>query len=379
MEEDEERRKRHRGSSPPLCCSCMEENVPYLVMVGCSNRHTICHVCARMLISAKVVMQKFPRHFPGKVSHVTELDCPLCREPINGITNMFVTEGLDASKTYECPYAELMEHKEHHALTLPELHRHIIRAHNQSVKCPNCLMWLGAEDNGGDDDKSMANLLQFHIMKQCQKVRCYGCDRTGSMINLYMHSSVGGGGDTGPPVCESAKDMFRLFGENLAEATFMFEGAEDLTILSSTMIQWTLQYLGQRFQPDVELNEREFQRLLWAFVPRMFCGLHASDSEASERHVRELLTLSDDEQPHYRAGAYEEWVLLRISAFAKQRGLRLDSVSTLPFFYRILVMSLSDVNRVKTSPLQLTVSEKQVMDQWLYFYRRLIPVAQGLV
>lgn len=372
---DEEGRKRHRGN-PPLCCSCMEENVPYLVMVGCSNRHTICHVCARMLVSAKVVMQKFPRYFPGKISHVTELDCPLCREPINGITNMFVTDGLDQTRTYECPYAELMEHNEHKALTLQELHRHIIRSHNQSVKCPNCLMWLGAEDSSessSSDDKSMANLLQFHVMKQCQKVKCHGCDRTGNMINLYMHSSVGGGGERGHPVCESAKDMFRLFGENLAEATFMFNDTEDLTILSATMIRWTLQYFYQRFQPDAELSERDFYRLLWSFVPRMFCGLHAEP----ESPVADLLALTSDDQQ--LSGAYEEWVLIRLSAFAKQRGLRLDSVSTLPFFYRILVMALSDITRIKNGVQVLTASEERLVDQWLQFYRRLIPVGPAVV
>ena len=110
QEEEEAEAKKRPHKNPPTCCSCMEENRAYLVLVGCSNRHMICHVCARMLVSSKIVMQQFPRHFPGKMAHLTDLVCPLCREPINGVTNMFVTEGLDTTKVYECPYAELMEH-----------------------------------------------------------------------------------------------------------------------------------------------------------------------------------------------------------------------------------------------------------------------------
>lgn len=356
---------------PPTCCSCLEEQVPYLVLVGCSNHHMICHVCARMLVSSKVVMQKFPLAFPGKVSHVGELDCPLCREPINGITNLFVTEGLDTSQTYECPYAELMEHDaEHQAFTLTELHRHIIRAHNQSVKCPNCWLWLGAEDNDAwsTDDKSLANLLQFHIMKQCQKVKCYGCDRTGNMIDMYLHSSVGTGHPRLLPVCESAKDLLRLFGESLAEATFLFPDGEDLTQLSSTLIRWTLQYFCQRVPSSASEGSPEalVQRLLWTFVPRMFCALHG------EGTWPELLRLTSRTH-HEASGAYEEWMLLRLSSFAQQRGLGLDHVSTLPLFYRLLVMALSDSDRVQQGLTVLSASEERVLQQWLQFYQHLIP------
>lgn len=349
--------------SPPSCCSCQEESLPYLVLVGCSNRHTICHVCARMLISSRIVMQKFPQSFPGKISDMSDLVCPLCREPVHGITNMFV-DTTDLPALNDCPYAELLNCK-CPQLSAPDLQQHIIKQHNQCVKCPNCLMWLGTVSC--DDDRNMSSLLQFHIMKQCKKVKCHGCDRTGNMINMYMHSSIGREG--GSLVCESAKDMFRLFGESLAESAFMFDEPEDLTFLSSTMMQWTLQYFYHRIKSS-ESSDKEFRKLCKAFFLTMFCTIHHGDStEPIDRDIQDLVEVASSG----KQGEYEERILLGVSVFAKHRGLNMDRVSTLPFFYRILVMSLADPDHAKGYPDDISTEEEAILAQLVHFYGKLIP------
>ena len=357
-------------TNPPACCSCMEENMPYLVMTGCSNRHLICHVCARMFVSSKIVMNQFPRYFPGKVSTMGDLECPLCRESIHGVSNMFVSDGIPEDTLHDCPYSELVDCKVA-KLKLKDLQKHLITAHNHTVKCPNCLEWLT------DDEKNTGDLLQFHIMKQCQKVKCHGCDRTGNMINMYMHSAIGS-----ERVCESAKDMFRLFGENLAESSFMFSDTEDLTYLSFNMLRWTVQYIYQRSvqkslrHPQIPLStnastDKTFRRIFNGFVLQMFCTLHVDGDDVSPM-LNKLLRLSTTS-----TGEYEENILLCISGFAQKRQLRLDNISTLPFFYRILVMSLSDCRYsqklLKSYPKDIAPEEQILIGKIIHLYQKLIP------
>jgi len=359
------------GGISAVCCLCTEENLPYLLLVGCSNMHTVCHVCARMFVSSKITMNPFPRYFPGKISRFGELDCPLCREPISGLTNMFVSEEpADAKTTFDCPYLELLdtEHAEcSKPLTFRELHQHLIAAHNHTIKCPNCLEWLC------DPEKTIEDVLLFHVMKQCQKVRCHGCDRTGNMMNMYMHSLIGR-----DSVCESASELFHAFGLGLAECAFLFNDAEDMTHMAISMLRSTMLYLYTRTgaKDAARANDRHFRVVFNALIPQLFCAVHAPLIDADFDNAQQNMVDRFRDLSKTPSGEYEETVMLCVSAFAQRHRLRLDSVSQLPFFYRILVMSMSDSRYAQTlfrrCPKTLTAPEQTTMETLIHFYQRLI-------
>jgi hypothetical protein len=354
------------------CCSCHESYVPYLLLIGCSNRHTMCHLCTRMFISSKIIMNKFPRYFPGKISSTGELECPMCRESINGLTNMFIfNEDHNSEATYICPYKELLSSETTRTIgcykkfTLTELHKHLIQLHNQTIKCPNCSTWLC------DGEKNMEDLLQFHIMKHCQEIKCYGCDRTSNMINMYMHSIIGI-----DRVCETAQQMFQTFGQQLSECFYLFENNENMTQLATTMMRWVVQYIYQRqFGTDVGIDVfgKEFHRIFNAFIVQAFCHIHATlvDTDVTTL-LNNILQLTKGTNRN----EYEENVLLLTSAFSKKRQLRLDRMSRLPFFYRILIMTMSDFQFAqkitKKYPKNLTITEQADINKLIEVYQKII-------
>lgn len=353
------------------CCSCHEENIPYLLLVGCSNSHTICHLCTRMFISSKLTMNQFPRYFPGKISSLGMLECPLCREPINGPTNLFVFEDTTL-ETHVCPYTELVTKdiitslKCDQPMTLSQLHKHLIRYHNQTVKCPNCPVWLC------DGEMNMEEMLQFHIMKNCTNIKCHGCDRTGNMLNMYMHSIIGRDNS-----CNTAKQMFDTFGRQLSECFYIFQESENMTQLAMLMMKWLVQYLYQRLiGPDVGVSvlDRQFHRIFYAFLLQIFCKIHAPliDSDATA-----LLTKILKQIKGAHSTEYEEGILVMTSEFAKQSQLRFDRVSRLPFCYRILVMTLSDFEFAKKIahkyPKNITPVEQSEISKLMELYERILP------
>jgi len=390
------------------CCSCQEENVPYLLLVGCSNGHLICHLCTRMFVSSKITMNQFPRNFPGKLSSLGTLECPVCREHVNGVTNLFVLEEINVEEhkspvntkgsspesrsqglspesrpqgscpesrpqgSYSCPYAELI-HKDvintikcDKMMTLNDLHKHLIQYHNQTIKCPNCSQWLC------DGEKNMEDLLQFHIMKNCQQIKCHGCDRTGNMLNMYMHSIIGRDNS-----CNTAKQMFSSFGQQLSECFYVFQSSENITQLATLMMTWLVQYLYQRVigtDIGIDVFDRSFARIFYAFILQAFCKIHAPLIQSDMiTLINKILKLSKG----LESSEYEEDILLMTSEFAKINNQRLDRISRLPFCYRILIMTLSDFNYAKkianNYPRNITPVEQSEISKLIELYETIIP------
>lgn len=387
------RRKISHMTNNIQCCSCQEENVPYLLLVGCSNRHVMCHLCTRMFVSSKIVMNKFPRYFPGKINTREDMECPLCRESLNGLTNMFVFCEEDEKKNqvavsspssaaassssssrckFDCPYKELLGRDTakaigcHKKMSLDGLHKHLIKTHNQTVKCPNCSTWLC------DGEKNMEDLLQFHIMKNCQQVKCQGCDRRGNMLTMYMHSIIGR-----DSVCDSARSMFSDFGSMLSECFYVFDRSENMTQLSTMMLRWIVQYLYQRQNGEelgVDVYGKHFHRIFYAFLFRVFCKIHAplaeKDTDSLLEQILELANGSD-------RNTYEENVMLLTSAYARKHNLRMDRVSELPFLYRLLIMALSDFQHAqklaKRYPKTTTPTENSDIHKLVEVYQQCLP------
>ena len=355
------------------CCSCQEENVPYLLLVGCSNGHLICHLCTRMFVSSKITMNQFPRNFPGKLSSVGNLECPVCRENVQGITNLFVFEEIGSeAKTHTCPYTELLHAdvisniKCDKSMSLQELHKHLIQYHNQTVKCPNCSQWLC------DGEKNMEDLLQFHIMKNCQNIKCFGCDRTGNMLNMYMHSIIGRDNS-----CNTAKQMFSSLGQQLSECFYVFQASENITQLATLMMTWLVQYLYQRVigtDVGIDVFDRSFARIFYAFILQAFCKIHAPLIQS------DMITLINKilkQSKALESSEYEEDILLMTSEFAKVNNQRLDRISKLPFCYRILIMTLSDFNYAQkianNYPRNITPVEQAEISKLIELYETIIP------
>jgi len=376
----------HRSESgltqETICCSCHETYVPYLLLIGCSNRHAMCHLCTRMFVSSKIIMNKFPRYFPGKMSSAGDLECPMCRESINGLTNIFVfTEDRDPNDmnpevfTYICPYKELLPSETtctigcYKTFSLSDLQKHLIQQHNQTVKCPNCAQWLC------DGEKNMEDLLQFHIMKHCQAIKCYGCERTSNMLNMYLHSIIGV-----DRVCETAQQIFQSFGQQLSECFYLFENNENMTQLSTMLMRWIVQYIYQRQfnngEVALDVFGKEFHRIFNGFIVQVFAHIHAplidSDLATLQNTVLQLSKSSTNRNE------YEEQILLLTSSFSKKYQLRMDRMSRLPFFYRILVMALSDFQfaqkLTKKYPKNLTVAEQSDISKLIEIYEKLISV-----
>jgi hypothetical protein len=385
-EEDDEpkprplkRRRIEVLSTHTLCCTCREEMMPDLLLVGCSNRHAMCHLCTRVFASSKLVMNKFPRYFPGKVSLRQDMQCPLCCEALNGTTNMFVYESDDAEEDHDCPYKQLLPkdvHRPvgcHKRMSLKTLHRHLIDKHNQTVKCPNCSTWLCDGEKTNSED-----LLLSHVLKHCQEIKCQGCDRTGNMINLFMHSTMGR-----DHVCDTAKTLFQTFGKQLWECFHLFEETENMTQLATMMLRWVVQYLYQRQNgPElgVDIFGKHFHRIFYAFVLQMFCHIHAPLIESDiPTLLNQLLQLSQKDS-HVE---YEDTVMMCTSAFAKRYKRRMDFVSHLPFSYRLIVMSLSDFQHaqccLKRYPKTLTPMEQSDVTKLIRVYEKMIPQASFAV
>jgi hypothetical protein len=316
-------------------------------------------------------MNKFPRYYPGKINSTGDLECPVCRESINGVTNMFVfQESTTINATFICPYKELLPDQSapsscSQEYKLLDLQKHLIQTHNQTVKCPNCSQWLC------DGEKNMEDLLHFHIMKHCQDIKCHGCDRTSNMINLYMHSIIGL-----DRTCDTAQQLFQIFGQQLAESFYLFEPSENLTELATMMMRWNIQYLYRRqFGPElgVDIFGKEFHRIYYGFVFQVFCQIHAELAEMESLHLlNKLFQLLRTNHKN----EYEENILLLTLSFSKNRQLRLDRISHLPFLYRILVMTVSDFENAKYMakkyPKNITATEQTDIDKLAEFVTRLI-------
>jgi hypothetical protein len=326
-----------------VCCSCLEEDVPHLLFTGCSNRHTMCHPCSRMFFSERLVMNKFPQNFPGKISSRKDIQCPLCKETINGVSNIFIFSASDASENHLCPYAELLgasnvqEHGCEQKFTTKTLHLHLLESHAHTVKCPNCNEWLS------DPNKNVEDLLLFHVLKKCQHIICVGCDRNSNMISMYMHSQIGRDG-----VCESARQWFVDFGKTLAETSRVFTEVESLTSVTSMMLRWILQYMYVRFKKeDNQVNifseafNKQFNRIFFSFVFQAFHCFH-KNLPGCESSLEKMIRLIRNNDP----SAYEDFMLFNISVFS-QKDHRLDQISRIPMVYRLLMITLSDFVQVK--------------------------------
>lgn len=353
-----------------VCCSCMDANLPFTLLTGCSNNHTICHLCARQFVSAKLSMSSFPFNFPGTIKSREELECPLCKEPINGITNLFVSNHAmvtDGKSDYTCPYrsclspTQIQESKCEEKFTLTTLRKHLIYTHNNAVKCPHCLVWLNTSHT------SVEELLHAHIAKKCQKVPCYGCDRKSSMLNLYMHSTLGD-----RKVCDTSKQLFQEFGLNLAECCVLFEDTEQLNDVIMLMLRWVLEYLTHR--SNLKLNESQFNRVSIACMFEIYGILHARFEDAEEKDIIQKLM----ENVMKGEEAYNSILRAHVSSCLQYFDLRVNQSSKLPFFYRLISITFSGFANVKQmledyTNIDLTPFERECVCQLSKKYIELVP------
>jgi len=307
-----------------MCCSCFEECEPYLLLIGCSNNHTMCHVCSRRFESSHIHMNKFPNSFPCKIGCRKPLNCPLCNESINGISNIFVQEGK--SECYTCPYLEFLSDKKCEGkFSAKDLQKHLIKHHNKSVICPNCDTWLHPSEN-----QSVEDILLFHILRKCQSIPCNGCDRKCNMINLHMHSITGN-----DSICESSQSIFKRFGYNLSEYFFLFDNVETLKHISFTMLKWTVEYIYNR----IDFCEKPLQNdILIPFIFNCFNEYHKTlPRHNSEEYMNIMYILENKTKEEY-----EEYILNQLATYSHNLNLRLDQTSKLSFSYRLILMSLSN-------------------------------------
>ncbi len=375
--------KRVRLSSPPpsvpapapapvseekeqyMCCICREENCADMLFLGCSNRHTICHMCSRQLLSTRIVMRRFPHSFPGRMSARQDVECPLCREPVAGIPNLFCLTEVAGEGKLTCPYRETL----HNARRLGcsrtfdsarSLQTHLLSVHNQGVQCPNCSAWLCEKDH------TMEDLLQKHVLQHCPEIVCGACNRSGNMVQMYMHSVIGRDRS-----CQTSSRFLADLSETVHDIFMLFSGStEPMGPLCHTSLQWLVQYMYQRANANARLEGRSFQRLFNAFVVQAYCSIHSRIMDAPyEPFFGSTLSMT--------ATTLSTQMLRNTDALARRYGLKLNRVSQLPFAYRLLAMTLSDpemgLRALRRYPKNLTNEEQHEVDRMINLYDKLVP------
>ena len=239
------------------CCSCLEMK-PDLLLIGCSNMHTICHVCSRDYISSKINLSHFPTNFPGNIRSRDALCCPLCQERIHGITNIFCQGTV--WKPARCPYHEELEPHSRQALgcdtvfpSVELLRNHLLKQHTNSVRCPNCRQWLY-----GDRADTMEFLLRRHVMMDCHSIECKGCCRTGNMVSMYLHSAIGSGTSAAGSTCDSANVLVQDFTQALHKpkfdiCVFIVDLNRDKPKMTNNFIRFYLYFRFNRLAPAIKM------------------------------------------------------------------------------------------------------------------------------
>lgn len=316
--------KRKNREETRTCCSCQEANLPHLLLIGCSNQHTMCHVCSRQFLASKLGMHHFPLHSPGMIRSRAELVCPLCQEHINGLTNIFVPPQVESNASYMCPYHDILPanvvraHGCQQEMTLSDMQAHILSKHNRIITCPHCNQWLSSPEN-----VSMEKMLQDHVLRECQEVPCHGCERTSNMINLYMHSTVGEGN-----ACDSSKTMFKDFGQALSLCHGLFETSEDMVELATLQLKWVLHYLATRM--DLDLDFTTIGRIKGQFLINMYCRLHSRVTDEPQDVLRQIVAASQTKQE------YSKMFVNHLKDYLLRFNLRLNQSYNLPYFYRLI-------------------------------------------
>jgi len=274
--------------------------------------HTICHVCARLFMSSKVVLHRFPRNFPGAISHRNDLKCPMCQEYLHGISNMFAQRAdgpvPSASATscpspigHSCPYMPHLEAAEcHQPFSMEELHAHLLSTHAQTCKCPNCHAWLHDVDGA----KSMDQLIREHVSQCCNQIECAGCNRRGNLTSMYMHSVTGR-----DQTCDTPHKMHAEFAHQLT--TIMADQSADIGRVATMMLRCILEFV------DVPWTS--------TLVVKWFCKLH----EFVHDDLSSRLSIATPQE-------YTELIMLCTASFAHKYHKRSDKFSELPFVYRLV-------------------------------------------
>lgn len=344
------------------CGICLEENVVCLLLVGCSNHHLICHPCARSLVSANVTMSRFPQYIPGHVRLRQDLHCPQCRESLHGLTNLFVDIPPSCTPPLTCPYVDMLSETECQHLSCFQpwehplsLRQHLIEKHNQAVKCPHCAEWLC------QPQQNMENTLLSHVVRHCQHIPCGGCDRLSTMPNLLLHSKRG----TDIQTCHSARSLFQTFGRELANAFYLFDQPqEDLTDLGGFLFQTTIDYLLLRAEHPLTVRSR----CLWEILQQLYESVcQVADEDPS---LLDLLHLGEEH-------AYQEGLMKQIAVVAEQYDTAIMNADELPFFLKLLFMTLGRFSLVEKwqqeAPSSLVADDQFVVNQVCQLYEQLIP------
>lgn len=190
------------------CCICFENHQPSLMYIGCSSKHTVCHFCSRSEFSSKLTMCSFPLHNPYRVSDQNKMRCPICREALHGLTNIFVLNGepREENLIHFCPYKDVETNPKNGCqkeMSFLEIQRHLLQHHSNTIKCQNCNVWL----QSSDQRKSFAKLMEKHIKYDCPSIECKNCARTGTYLALLSHSRLG----DSYGVCDGSLKLWRQF------------------------------------------------------------------------------------------------------------------------------------------------------------------------
>lgn len=357
------------------CCSCLEENVPYLLLIGCSRQHTMCHLCMRLFVSSKLEMSAFPYAFPGKIRTRGELKCPLCQEQLHGLSNMFVYQDLPDKYDYECPYRGLLADSTAGRVgcrdlrSLPALQTHLIEAHTHTVKCPHCSEWLCDPQYTTTEE-----VLTMHMLEDCARWQCQGCQRQGNMWNMYLHSTMGREG-----VCLTPYELFQQFGQGLGDCHALFEGPEDLGQIAHMMLRWVFDYIRMRQYPihattaTAAAPRTASLRLFSVFVVQVYARVH---SRVRHDYTFQAMVHALQQRAHNRS-QYMEFLVLNSTCFAHKHALRVDKLSQLPFFYRLVTMAMSKYQNgaefLRRYPRNITLADQTEVTRLVDVYQQLIP------
>lgn len=321
--------KRQRTNE--CCCSCFDSS--NLLLIGCSNEHTICHPCSREYMSAKIVMHKFPYFYPTRILNRRQISCPICQEKLNGVSNMFVKLEEPEMSALVCPYKNLIipagEQCQHAFTTTVMLQNHILSCHNNVVKCPYCNMWL---DN---QNRELESLIEEHVAKNCKKIPCHGCNRKSNMINLCLHSSV----KDDNSICSSSHTLPCSFGSLLSYYVDTSDTPENIEDFSFITVKWIYEYLCVRLQISVD-----FENTFSDFLVESFCQIHSdvNGTYSQEERRKQLITMLTGKKEN----EYQGFLLVNACDYAKKHDIEVSQLYKLPVVYKSLISAMTNFDRV---------------------------------
>lgn len=274
-------------------------------------------------------MGQFPQCIPAKVTKRNSIPCPMCREQLTGVSNIFVNMEFSVETAYVCPY--MSEISECHqrtlgcnaSMTLEQVRSHMIEKHSQSVPCPHCKEWVV-----GDISRSFEENLFNHITKECTNIPCGGCDRSSNMIGLFFHSDCNGR-EHG---CNSRNGLVEEFAISVNQTC---DGKEALSDMCETILRW--HYINSQHHSTGRIQfSNDSENVFWSSLIHAFANLHMPTQNATQM----MEGLSRATYENYGTAIHQ--LMSQYAPFSTQTAA---SVHTMPYVYRIMSIVFNDFQK----------------------------------